>query len=739
MKNFILFSVFITISMFLCCAQPDRIGEFFIESISPRSTQFENTLKLEVHFSQPININKLKPEYITLINNNCPECQKISISAFHLNEGADILTIESENVEPGNYYKILFSGNISSQDNLLLSYYYNGDHIPDEIYYIKNKHQTAQCVEINEVLSYPSETPDFEFIEIVNCSNDDVDLRGYSIKIDDFKPQKLLFAGGAYRIRPSDYSLLLSNVQPGVAQSIIYVEGKFGKNGLSNTELRKIQLLNESGRVVSEFYPFAKAKKGVSFERINPYDRSIEKNWGYSKAMTGSTPHAKNSIFLTDIFPPEMVDFNITEEDRETNIVLKFNEDIVCDNSNCIYLLSDKGEKISGISNVENKNICFISLNTIEYESKYKVIATSALGDKNQNRYIGGEVIGEIITPVAPSLRLYYPKTNIISYSTKYLEFISNRYALNKSEVYLKGKKQRLSMSCVEASKSDHYLCTIIENAEGTDDLCMFVNGEDTNLCINFSSEDMSTPPTLNIGISGQIKDRMYIQAESNIPCLLFIDFLYKEDLDESFSYSTYSFSQRFDYNIQIQDPYKEYFVDIYCIDSFNQITTRTRLSTTAYSENEDSIIINEILPNPKGADTNSEFIEIFNNGKSIIDLSKISIGDCVDIPLNISKFSQNNLLPNASALIVSNGSNYFSKSEDCGIISASDRIIGRDLKNSSPERICLYYKDILVDIYNSELVPTSEGISIERIDKNQYFETINWKFSDIPGGTPCK
>lgn len=732
------FWILYVIIMVVSCGGLERGEGFCIDHLTPRSTQFEKTLKVEVHFSKPLNRQRFNPGEIQLLEHNCPDCLRVPISSYSFNDEGDVLIIESENVEPGKYYKIQFGGNIASQENLLLSYHYNGDYIADEIYYIKERRARTPCITINEVLNYPSGSADYEFVELFNCSSEDVDLRGFHIKIDDFKPQRLLFTNGAYLMRPSGYSIILSNIYLPTTQPIIYIEGKFGRNGLSNTDLRRIELLDESGMVVSEFIPFARSRKGISFECINPYERSTLKNWGFSRAREGSTPMKENSIYLEDIFPPEIISYEIADTGLD-NITLKFDEEIMCEGVNCIYLLSDKNEKIPGIAELLKDRIRFIPVKPLVYGSRYKVVATAAIKDLNGNNYRDGEIIGEIITPVAPSLMLYYPAGNVISSSTRYLEFVSKTYLLDRSEVYLEGRVQRLKLSCIKGKPAYHYLCTIVDDIEGPEDLCLIVDDKRTDLCITLFSTDISIPPAIKIHLSIQMKDMLYLQVESNLPCLLFADFSYKEDLDEKFSFSTYSFSQRFDYGIKIQDPYKEYLVDIYCLDALNQSTAMARISTTSVTEERDSVIIAEVLTNPAGADTLSEFIEIFNGGDSIIDLSRISIGDCINRPVSISRYSQASLSPGSYALIVSNGSRYFSENRGCATISGADKIIGRDLKNGSTELLCLYYNGYPVDIFNSTLTLNKEGLSIERSDRAVYLDPLNWKISDIPGGTPCK
>jgi hypothetical protein len=94
---------------------------------------------------------------------------------------------------------------------------------------------------------------------------------------------------------------------------------------------------------------------------------------------------------------------------------------------------------------------------------------------------------------------------------------------------------------------------------------------------------------------------------------------------------------------------------------------------------------------------------------------------------------------PQEKALIVANNSQFFKNNEVCTILSGADKIIGRDLKNTTTERLCLYVNESLVDYYYSPITGSKEDRAIERIDYSRYFDSTNWKISDIPGGTPCK
>ncbi len=734
MKLFLIISI--VLPLFSCLSSPEQ-GDFFVSEILPKSGEFENMLRVSIRFSKPVNKKNITPADIRLLDIQNIETDT-EISNFEINETGDILTVYSENVEPDRYYRLMLKGDIMSEDNLLLSYYYGGNFVSEDTYFIKKKKNTDTCLVINEVLSYPSENYNYEFIELFNCSENDTDLRGYYIKIDENRAQKLLFRNNSFILPKGAQRIILSDVKEFTEKPLIYVSGKFGKNGLSNTSLKSIRLFSEEGRLLSEFRPFSKARKGISFERINPYRQSDEKNWGYSVSDKGSTPDSQNSIFMKDIFPPSPVSVSVRETETGFEIIAEFDEDVECSSQDCLYLLSQEKARIQGISTATGKTVILKPLLRLKYSNDYSLVATPTLKDIYQNSFATDSEVAKIRTPEMPSIRLSYPSSFRVGSNTRFFEFISQKYSMDTEKVYLRGEIQLLSMLCTKGTEEGRFLCTIKDQIQGEEEMCLFINDADTGICMLFSKAEETNPPYVTIRNILQIKDYVYIEADSSVPCLLFADFLYKEDLDETFSYSSYSFMQHFEYKIRIQDSYKEYLAEIYCLDLYNNPSAKTKFSTESYSENGTSLIINEVLPNPSGADTSGEFIEIINNGTTRLAANLISVSNCSDKTVKISRMSKSYIMPKETALIVSYGSVYFGNEHNCTVLGGADRIIGRDLRNSSPETLCLYYNGLLLDYFNPKITSVKEGLSITRVSGDVYFDSANWTISSLPGGSPC-
>lgn len=723
---------------FVSCVYQHQEGEFFVTELIPQSGEFEGALSVAIKFSKPLNKDGISFSDIQLLDSQQP-INTSNISHLEINEARDMVTIYSENVEPGKYYRILIKGRVLSEDKMLLSYYYGGNFISDDSYFIKKKQNIDPCIVINEVLNYASDICSSEFIEIFNCSNYEVDLRGYYIVVDDNKPQKLLFRNKGYKLPPHTYRVIISDIKELTNEPLIYIQGRFGKNGLSNSSLKTIKLFNESGRLMSEFKPFDKAKRGVSFERIDPFNKKNERNWGYSISTSGCTPNSENSIYLRDIFPPTLSSINIIEKDMNFEIFVEFDEEVICESMGCLYLLTNERQPIYGATEVYGKKIIFRPTSTINYSTEYLLITTPSFKDVAGNSYKGDYEIGRFTTPEMPLIKLQYPQTYYIPSNIRYFEFLSRSFRMNEEKVYFKGVVQVLNLLCVNTIESNRYLCTPEEGLEGPEEMCLFISDKNTNICVYFGEPVERKAPILNIKHFFQIKNQIYIEADSSIPCLLFVDFIYKEDFDERFLYSKYIFSQSFEYKIELPDPYKEYLVDVYCVDIYNNWSESKRFNTDPYSEDGISLIINEVLQNPFGNDTAGEFIEILNTGVNKVISENISISDCSERMVGIKKMTKTYLLPGETAIIVSLNSYFFNSGLNCEILAGAEKIIGRDLKNTTLERLCLYYNGKLVDYYNSNIVGAiSEGLSINRVKKDLYFESSNWSVLNILGGTPC-
>ncbi|MCX7957705.1 MAG: hypothetical protein N3B13_01505 [Deltaproteobacteria bacterium] len=734
MKLFCLLSLLLPL---FSCLSPSDESEFFVTELIPRGGEIEGTLKIDIVFSKPVNRKNISISDIELYDALNPGLIT-EISDFDINDAGTTLTVYSENAEPERYYRLVLSGKILSEDNLLLSYYYGGNFESEDLYFIRKKKNVTPCIVINEVLSYPNDINTSEFIEIFNCSESEADLRGYYIKVDDNRPQRLLFRNNSFNLAGNSYRTILSDIKDPSERPVIYISGKFGRNGLSNTSLKSIQIFSENGKLLSEFRPFGKAKKGISFERINPHIQSEDKNWGYSVAETGSTPDRENSIFMKDIFPPSLKSVSSSDKQTDIQIEAEFDEEIICESSDCLYLLTADNTRIYGTVEINGKNIIFKPLSRVGYSADYTLFATPSLRDKGGNSYPKDTELAKFRTNDMPSVKLSYPSGYTLPSNTRYFEFLSRDFAMDKEKIYLKGSLQILNMLCIKTDEEKRYLCTTENNPEGPEYMCLFINNNKTDICIYLGEPEETSLPSLTIRRFAQIKDYVYIEADSSVPCLLFADFSYKDDPDETFSYSSYNFMQHFEYKIKIQDAYKEYYADIYCADMFNSFSKKERFSTTPYTDDGISLIINEVLPNPEGADTDGEFIELLNNGSAKILSGLISISDCSEKSIKISKMSVSYILPGQPAIIVSNNSAFFSKNSTCTVLSGADRIIGREIKNSVSETLCIYYNGTLMDYYNPAITPNKEGQSLKRVKRDRYFDSANWSISEIPGGTPC-
>jgi len=180
------------------------------------------------------------------------------------------------------------------------------------------------------------------------------------------------------------------------------------------------------------------------------------------------------------------------------------------------------------------------------------------------------------------------------------------------------------------------------------------------------------------------------------------------------------------------------YFRFVVC---FQLIVSATALSTL---NAQSPIVLSEVMFNPSGNENYNEFIEIYNNSDTEVDLSGYWIGDGVDSDGIIDAGWGINLAPNQFAVILDNG--YFENSTDYDSLIPPDALIltingstfgSRGLLNSAPETVTLFDFDSLVIAEYSYSVDNNQGFSDEKIRLSGGDDTINWSNSLVHHGTP--
>ena len=168
---------------------------------------------------------------------------------------------------------------------------------------------TDRILTINE-FHYSPESGIPEFIEVVNLSDNALDLTGWGVSDTDtatvrYFPEQTLLPGGYLVV--SEDSLLLPFVP---AEALLLVP----RNGFPrlNDSGDAIYLLEPAGNILDSltYTPDWGGGQGRSVEKLNPALASwIKSNWGTSVAAEKFTPGSQNSILLEDLSPTGSIIF----------------------------------------------------------------------------------------------------------------------------------------------------------------------------------------------------------------------------------------------------------------------------------------------------------------------------------------------------------------------------------------------------------------------------------------------
>ena len=143
-------------------------------------------------------------------------------------------------------------------------------------------------------------------------------------------------------------------------------------------------------------------------------------------------------------------------------------------------------------------------------------------------------------------------------------------------------------------------------------------------------------------------------------------------------------------------------------------------------------VIINEIMYNPAGADNYREWIEVFNNGESSVDLSQWKFFEN-EVNHKLTLIQGSNILSSRAYAVITNNEELSDYPTYSGILFKSSF----SLKNSG-EEITLKNGDLIIDKvnYNSFWGAYEDGKSLQRIDPDESSNNSqNWQAaSPTPG-----
>ncbi len=151
---------------------------------------------------------------------------------------------------------------------------------------------------INEIMHSPT-SPEPEWIEIYNCSQDSINLNGFAFDDNKNNPQTIIL--NEYYIHSEEYLILSRNLQ--VADNYSYSFNYICPKWPLFTNEDEVKLFNASGELIDSVSYSSSwgGKSGKSMERISfDGDSNNKNNWGTSIAGEGATPGKYNSISPKD-------------------------------------------------------------------------------------------------------------------------------------------------------------------------------------------------------------------------------------------------------------------------------------------------------------------------------------------------------------------------------------------------------------------------------------------------------
>jgi hypothetical protein len=166
--------------------------------------------------------------------------------------------------------------------------------------------QTDTTLILSEIMFYPQTGPN-EFIELYNASEtESIDLNNFKVKYSTSNPDIIVEAGEGTVLQPNSFAVILEGDYPfgsGIYDGLIPTEAlvlkisdnSFGTSGMSNTEDRRIWLINTLDDTLESYFYSANNSQAHSDEKIILVKDSSQSNWANSQVING-TPGFQNSV-----------------------------------------------------------------------------------------------------------------------------------------------------------------------------------------------------------------------------------------------------------------------------------------------------------------------------------------------------------------------------------------------------------------------------------------------------------
>ena len=302
---------------------------------------------------------------------------------------------------------------------------------------------------INEILADPSPIvalPNCEFIELRNCSNENINLNKWKLSIGNTTAT----IGTNYNLQPDSLVILCAKSNVVFFNSYNNIIGLTSFPTLGNEE-DIIILGNKNGETIhavtykkSWHDNAVKSEGGWSLEMSNPFRPCNINNWHSSKSLLGGTPGKENSLFKKESIEEKLQAIQCTAISQK-EFTLKFNKS--ADSSSLSiasnYNIESTGQyplKVSPIPPLFDR-VKLIFKDGIEKEKVYQI------NIKNIKQCTSGTFENTIIhtgIPIIPSkgeLIINELLFNPAPYGADFLELYNNsKSIINARDIYIAGK-----------------------------------------------------------------------------------------------------------------------------------------------------------------------------------------------------------------------------------------------------------------------------------------------------------
>ncbi len=296
------------------------IGEIFVDDVAPVVDTFMivSSAQLQIEFNEALDsliaVNKLNYSIDGEIGN--PD--SVSINA---NKKIVELFL-TQDLTSGDYYNLTIQ-NIEDEANNVMN-----DTTVSFLYFVPQ----AFDIVINEIMADPTPAvnlPEYEFIEIKNTSQFEIDLSGWRLKIGstskDFPD---------YILDSAEFAILCSSSAVDALDSygniIEFSSLSLTNSGTSITIFDELNNVIDSINFTDDWYQDPdKEEGGWSIERVDPLNTcSTLSNWKASTDSDGGTPGTENSVFTSNIDneSPQLLDVEIISN---TQLRIVFDEPVI--------------------------------------------------------------------------------------------------------------------------------------------------------------------------------------------------------------------------------------------------------------------------------------------------------------------------------------------------------------------------------------------------------------------------